>query len=116
MQDFHISTSREETFLVGCQKTPDTCPYVQGLNEKTEKKSTRTASCTIASLQRVKESWWQLQTESRQTREQDTSTKSHKEGEKIFRETMNILTKQREGPNGQHLADLPSAALQAARA
>ena len=46
-------------------------------------------------------------------------SQSDKEGEKIFRETMNIMTKQREGPSGEHLVDfatLPSAEVQAARA
>ena len=38
------------------------------------------------------------------------SHKSDKEGEKIFRETMTHMAKQREGPSGQHLAD--SATLQ----
>ena len=65
MQDLHISTSREETFLVSCQKLPDTCHHVQGPIEKTEKKRTRTASGTIASIQRVKEFRWQLQTGSK---------------------------------------------------
>ena len=60
--------------------------------EKTETKNTRTASCTNASLPRVKESQWQQQTgadgrsvrprrretSSRQTREQDSSTKVKK--------------------------------------
>ena len=44
---------------------------------------------------------------------------SDKEGEKIFRETMNIMAKQREGLSGQHLADsatLPSAVVKAGRA
>ena len=55
---------------------------------------------------------------SRQTREQDTITKVTKK-EKIFRETMNIMAKQREVPGGQNLADsstLPSAVVKVVRA
>ena len=97
-----------------------------------EAEATRAASCSNASLQRVKEARWQQQTgaegrsvkprrretTSRQTREQDTKTKSDK-GEKIFSETMNIMAKQREGPSGQHLADfatLPHAVSKGVRA
>ena len=46
-------------------------------------------------------------------------SQSDKEGEKFFRETMNMMAKRREGPNGQHLADsatLPSAEVKAGRA
>ena len=116
MQDLHNSTSRGRTFLVSCQKPPDICHHVQRPIEKTEKKNTRTAAGTIASLQRVKESRRQLQTgakgrsvrprrretSSRQTRSTILSKKSDKEGVKFFRETMNIMAKQRENQNAWH--------------
>ena len=131
LKDLHISALLEETFHVSCQKTQGTCHHMQNQSRR-QKKNSRTAFCTIASLPRVKESRWQLQTgakgrsirprrretSSSQTREHETIT-SDKEGEKFYRETMNVMAKQCEGLGGQYLADsatLPSAVVKAARA
>ena len=62
LQDLHISATLEKTLHVGCPEiTGHMSPRAEPI-EKTEKKNTRTASCTNASLPRVKESRWQQQT------------------------------------------------------
>ena len=84
----HFNTARRDT----PRRLPETTGHMSSRAEpigKTEEKKTCTVSCTIASLPRVKESRWQLQTgakrrsarrrrretTSRQTREQDSITK-----------------------------------------
>ena len=131
MQDFHISTSREETFLVSFQKPLDTCYHVQRPIEKTEEKE-----CTRGFLHNCQPPACQgipvattdrsemTQCQAKKTGEQTNAvskilSQNDKEGEKIFSETMIIMAKQREGPSGQHLADsatLPSAVVKAPRA
>ena len=96
------------------------------------KKETRTASCSNASLPRVQESRWQLQTgadqrsvrprkqetSSRQARGQDTKKKKKKKKTIVQRKPERAAL-QRQSPGGQHLAyfdTLPSAFVKVSRA
>ena len=132
MQDLHTSTSREKTFLVSCQKPPDTCHHVQGPIEETQKKNTHgflhyyhPPACQgipVATTDRSEKT----QCQAKKTGDNEQTNvrasyyhKSDKEGKNIFHETMNHMAKQRVGSSGQHLQDfetLPSAVVKVARA
>ena len=122
MQDFHISTSREETFLVSFQKPLDKCYHVQRPIEKTEKKGVHArllAQLPASSVSRNPGGNNRQERNDAVSGQEDGRQRADKEGEKIFSETMIIMAKQREGTSGQHLADsatLPSAAVKAPRA
>ena len=87
-------------------------PHAEPIQEN--KKKTRTASCSNASLPRVKESRWHQQTgvdgRSVRPRRQETSSRrrvgktTKKERANLQRDTERVA-QQREGLGGQHLAD-----------
>ena len=118
LQDFHISTSRDETFLISCQKTTGHMSSRAEPIENSEKKEhthgflhcCQPPACQGIPVATTDRSEWTQCHDYKTGKPERTKSggtkqsQADREGEKIFYDTMNVA-KQREGSSGQHLAD-----------
>ena len=127
LQDLQISAKLEETFLEGCRKPPGTCHHVQNQSRRMRRRNTHgfLHKCQPPACQRIpvattdRSGWTQCQAEKTGDIEQTNAWARQQKRRANLHRNHEHMAQQREGPNGQHLADfatLPSAVVKVARA